>query len=165
MLSGCSVTVHEHPTAACARAQITYENDDESAASELASSLKEASGSPMYVPNFGQVEVTGVSELDAPVVPAITRHVCSVYARGLLLHVVLLCSQGQLSHLGFPQAWAHASMCHRGGILPNNSDLEVAHVCMFVLSRSVALEGPGLSMLLGGLSHSGLSVLVLLCKG
>lgn len=56
-------------------AQITYENDDQSAASELASSLKEASGAPIYVPNFGQVQVTGVSSLDAPVVPAITRHV------------------------------------------------------------------------------------------
>lgn len=56
-------------------AQITYENDDQAAAGELASSLKEASGSPIYVPNFGQVQVTGVSKLDAPVVPAITRHV------------------------------------------------------------------------------------------
>ena len=57
----------------CTSDQITYENDDQAAASELATSLKEASGSPIYVPNFGQVQVTGVSQLDAPVVPAFTR--------------------------------------------------------------------------------------------
>ena len=53
--------------------QITYQNDDQSAASELAKSLQDASWSPIYIPNFGQVQVSGVSQLDAPVVPQFTR--------------------------------------------------------------------------------------------
>ncbi len=54
--------------------QITYQNDDQSAASELAKSLQDASWSPIYIPNFGQVQVSGVSQLDAPVVPQYSRY-------------------------------------------------------------------------------------------
>ncbi|BDA47813.1 hypothetical protein COCOBI_11-0700 [Coccomyxa sp. Obi] len=52
--------------------QITYPNDDTAAAKELAASLKDAQSAPVYIPNFGQVQVSGVAQLDAPVVPQFT---------------------------------------------------------------------------------------------
>ncbi len=52
--------------------QITYPNDDTAAAKELANSLKDAEGAPIYIPNFGQVQVSGISQLDAPAVPQFT---------------------------------------------------------------------------------------------
>ncbi|KAK9907718.1 hypothetical protein WJX75_008748 [Coccomyxa subellipsoidea] len=49
--------------------QITYPNDDTAAAKELTTSLKDAQGAPVYIPNFGQVQVSDISQLDAPAVP------------------------------------------------------------------------------------------------
>lgn len=60
-------------TLLCSGAQITYPNDDTAAAKELAGALTDAQGSPIYVPNFGQVQVSGVTQLDAPAVPQFAR--------------------------------------------------------------------------------------------
>jgi hypothetical protein len=59
--------------------QIVYQDDNASAAKELASALTQAQSAPIYVPNFGQVQVSGITQLDSPVVPQITRWVLTLF--------------------------------------------------------------------------------------
>lgn len=55
--------------------QIVYQDDNKAAAKELATSLTQAQSAPIYVPNFGQVQVTGITQVDSPIIPQFTRWV------------------------------------------------------------------------------------------
>ena len=46
--------------------QIVYYNDDTSAANELKSALADQESSPVYIPNFGNVQVSGVTMGNTP---------------------------------------------------------------------------------------------------
>ncbi len=46
--------------------QIIYYNDDTSAANELKSALADQESSPVYIPNFGNVQVSGVTMGSTP---------------------------------------------------------------------------------------------------
>ncbi len=62
---GCHVGVHtsEH----YCYMQIIYYNDDSSAAGELKNALADQQSSPVYIPNFGNVQVTGVTQANVPI--------------------------------------------------------------------------------------------------
>ncbi len=47
--------------------QIIYYNDDSSAAGELKNALADQQSSPVYIPNFGNVQVTGVTQANVPI--------------------------------------------------------------------------------------------------
>lgn len=55
-----------------------YQDDNKAAAKELASALTQAQSAPIYVPNFGQVQVTGITQVDSPITPQFTRWVNEV---------------------------------------------------------------------------------------
>lgn len=51
----------------CCYMQIIYYNDDSSAAGELKNALADQQSSPVYIPNFGNVQVTGVTQANVPI--------------------------------------------------------------------------------------------------
>lgn len=50
--------------------QIIYYNDDSSAAGELKNALADQQSAPVYIPNFGNVKVTGVTQANVPIATA-----------------------------------------------------------------------------------------------